>query len=137
MVARNVGVFGENAELAETRPLVVVRQPAQADGDGLGDGLRALGVVVAVERRQPFLVEKLIGLGVAAPALMNGAAHILGDDRALSDLLVGVTGDFVPASALLAPRALGRLALGLARGAVSSWFSRPTPSHAPSHVHRS
>ena len=101
---------------------------------------RALGAYERA-RRESFAgkwrVEKLIGLGVAAPALMNAAAHVLGDDRALSDLLIGVTGDFVPASALLAPRALGRLALGLARGAVSPWFSRPTPAHAPGHVHRS
>lgn len=53
-------------------------------------------------------VEKLIGAAVAMPWLMNHATRVLGNDRALADLLVGVTGDFVPASQLLRPRTLVR-----------------------------
>ncbi|MES2523603.1 MAG: NAD(P)/FAD-dependent oxidoreductase [Gemmatimonadota bacterium] len=53
-------------------------------------------------------VEKLIGAAVAAPWLMNHAARVLGRDRDLADLLVGVTGDFVPPAAVLAPRTLLR-----------------------------
>lgn len=53
-------------------------------------------------------VEKLIGAAVAQPWLMNHAARVLGRDRDLADLLVGVTGDFVPPSAVLSPRVLLR-----------------------------
>jgi flavin-dependent dehydrogenase len=53
-------------------------------------------------------VEKLIGAAVAMPWLMNHAARVLGRDRALADLLVGVTGDFVPPSQVLRPRTLLR-----------------------------
>lgn len=65
------------------------------------------------ERKRTFAgkwrVEKLIGAAVAMPWLMNHAARVLGNDRALADLLVGVTGDFVPPSQLLRPRNLLRL----------------------------
>jgi menaquinone-9 beta-reductase len=54
-------------------------------------------------------VERLIGLAVATPWLMNRAAGILANNRDLADLLVGVTGDFVPPSMLLQPKMLGRL----------------------------
>ncbi len=53
-------------------------------------------------------VEKLIGAAVAFPTLMNHAARVLSRDRDLADLLVGVTGDFVPPSAVLRPRTLLR-----------------------------
>lgn len=49
-------------------------------------------------------VEKLIGLAVAFPALLNRVARVLERDREFADLLVGVTGDFVPASEVLRPR---------------------------------
>lgn len=73
-------------------------------------------------------VERLIGLAVGSPMLMNHAARVLGRDRDLADLLVGVTGDFVPPSAVLSPRALWR-------------FLRPRdvarePSPAVLHAHR-
>ena len=54
-------------------------------------------------------VERLIGAAVAFPSLMNHAARILGRDRDLADLLVGVTGNFVPPSEVLALRTLARL----------------------------
>jgi flavin-dependent dehydrogenase len=53
-------------------------------------------------------VERLIGLAVAFPWLLNHAARVLSRDRDLADLLVGVTGDFVPPSAVLRPRTLLR-----------------------------
>jgi hypothetical protein len=53
-------------------------------------------------------VEKLIGAAVAFPTLMNHAARVLTRDRDLADLLIGVTGDFVPPSAVLRPRTLLR-----------------------------
>jgi hypothetical protein len=54
-------------------------------------------------------VERLIGTAVAFPALLNHAARVLSRDRDLADLLVGVTGDFVPPRAVLTPRTLWRL----------------------------
>ena len=46
-------------------------------------------------------VEKLIGIGVAAPPIVNRAARALAGEKRLADLLVGVTGDFVPAREVL------------------------------------
>ncbi|MEP6780729.1 MAG: NAD(P)/FAD-dependent oxidoreductase [Gemmatimonadaceae bacterium] len=54
-------------------------------------------------------VEKLIGLGVAFPWILERAAKILQRDRDLADLLVGVAGDFVPARELLRLKVLKRL----------------------------
>lgn len=53
-------------------------------------------------------VEQLIGLAVSMPPLLNHAARVLARDRDLADLLIGVTGDFVPPSAVLRPRTLLR-----------------------------
>lgn len=60
-------------------------------------------------------VEKLIGLAVAMPPLLDYASRVLSRDRDLADLLIGVTGDFVPPSAVLRPGTLLRF-LGLAPG---------------------
>ncbi len=46
-------------------------------------------------------VERLVGLAVACPAFMNRAARGLARRRDLADTFVGVTGDVVPASAVL------------------------------------
>jgi flavin-dependent dehydrogenase len=55
-----------------------------------------------------WCVERLIGMAVASPLLLNHAARVLSRDRDLADLLIGVTGDFVPPSAVLSPRTLLR-----------------------------
>lgn len=60
-------------------------------------------------------VERLIGLGVAVPAIMNQAARLLSRRREMSDLLIGVTGDFVPPSAMLRPGVLWRMLVPPAR----------------------
>jgi len=54
-------------------------------------------------------IEQLIGLAVGWAPLLNHAARVLSRDRDLADLLIGVTGDFVPASAVLKPRTILRL----------------------------
>ena len=51
----------------------------------------------------------MIGTAVAFPALLDRAAAVLASRPAMADLLVGVTGDFVPASAVLNPGYLLRL----------------------------
>ena len=56
-------------------------------------------------RRQTFAgkwaVERMVAGAVAVPALMNRAARALTKRRDMADLLVGVTGDFVPAREVL------------------------------------
>jgi geranylgeranyl reductase family protein len=54
-------------------------------------------------------VETLIACGVAIPAISNRAARALRGDHRLADLLVGVTGDFVPARRVLRPDYLAAL----------------------------
>ena len=58
-----------------------------------------------------WLVERMIGTAVAFPPLLERAAAVLSRRPAMADLLVGVTGDFVPASAVLNPAFLARLLL--------------------------
>jgi len=60
-------------------------------------------------------VEQLIGLAVTFPALMNHAARVLSRRTDLADLLIGVTGDFVPAREMLRPGVLWRLLVPPAR----------------------
>jgi geranylgeranyl reductase family protein len=65
------------------------------------------------DRRRAFggkwLLERAIGLAVATPRLLDHVARRLAQRPELADLLVGATGDFVPASRVLTPR----VALGL------------------------
>jgi hypothetical protein len=51
-------------------------------------------------------VEWIIGAVVGSPGLMNRAARVLAARKDMADLLVGVTGDFVPARAVLNARYL-------------------------------
>jgi flavin-dependent dehydrogenase len=85
---------------------------AAAERAHLAD-MRAAGRAYDHARRDVFAgkwrVERLIGTAVAFPALLNHAARVLARDRELADLLIGVTGDFVPPSAVLRPRTLWRL----------------------------
>lgn len=55
------------------------------------------------------LVERAIGLSVAFPWLLDRAARSLSSRRELADLLVGVTGDFVPPREVLRPSFLAAL----------------------------
>src|SRR5947207_6679911 len=64
-------------------------------------------------RRRDFggkwIVEWIIGAVVGSPRVMNRAARVLAIRKDMADLLVGVTGDFVPASAVLNARYLASL----------------------------
>ena len=66
-------------------------------------------------RRRAFLgkwaVERLAALSATRPAVMRRFARRLARRPAVADLWVGVAGDYVPAGALLAPRALAALIL--------------------------
>ncbi|MBC7842553.1 MAG: FAD-dependent monooxygenase [Gemmatimonadaceae bacterium] len=65
--------------------------------------LKAYDDARIAEFRQKWMVERAIGAAVSSPLLMNHAARVLGARRDLADLLIGVTGDFVPAAAVLRP----------------------------------
>lgn len=58
-----------------------------------------------------WLVERLIAGTVAVPALINHAARALSRHKEMADLIVGVAGDFVPASQVLRPGYFARLLL--------------------------
>ncbi|MDB4907377.1 MAG: monooxygenase FAD-binding protein [Gemmatimonadetes bacterium] len=75
---------------------------------------RALAAYDAARRREfggKWWVERLIGAAVAIPAVMNRAATTLSRRRDMADLLIGVTGDFVPASEVLNAKFLSTLFL--------------------------
>jgi flavin-dependent dehydrogenase len=73
----------------------------------LADGpLRAYENARREEFSGKWKVERLIGTAVAFPALINRAARVLSKRRDMADLLVGVTGDFVPAREVLRTRYL-------------------------------
>ena len=75
---------------------------------------RALGAYDRDRRRAfrgKWIVERAIGAAVAVPALLDRAARVLGRRKDMADLLVGVTGDFVPAREVLRARYLLRLLL--------------------------
>ena len=77
-------------------------------------------------RRREFggkwLVERIIGAGVALPFVANRAARAMAARKDLADLLVGVTGDFVPPSMVLRLGYLARL------------FAQPIPRTSTSHA---
>ncbi len=64
-------------------------------------------------RRRAFtgkwLLERLIGVGVGSPALTNRVVRRLARRPDLADLLVGATGNIVPARRVLAPSLLAQL----------------------------
>ena len=77
-------------------------------------GRRALAAYAAARRRAfagKWIVERMIAATIAWPPLINRAAHVLSRRREMADIIVGVTGDFVPARAVLNVRYLSRLFL--------------------------
>ena len=85
------------------------------------ESLRATGGAAATralsgyedERRVAFggkwMVERLVGLAVAWPALLDRVTRSLAARKDMADLFIGVTGDFVPAREVLRPGFLARL----------------------------
>jgi flavin-dependent dehydrogenase len=61
------------------------------------------------EFRGKWIVERAVGGAVAVPWLIEHAARVLARRRDMADLLVGVTGDFVPAREVLRMRYVARL----------------------------
>jgi geranylgeranyl reductase family protein len=133
------GPFASRARRAAVRGAVLVGDAADFydpfTGEGIyaalrGGELAAQAIASALEypgaedeafrtydsaRRREFgakwWVETFIACGVAWPVVANRAARALRADARLADLLVGVTGDFVPARRVLRPDYLARLLL--------------------------
>jgi geranylgeranyl reductase family protein len=63
------------------------------------------------EFRGKWRVEKIIGGTIAVPALINHAARALSRRKEMADLLIGVVGDFIPASEVLRVGYFARLLL--------------------------
>lgn len=95
-------------ELLAPYAVDAVKAREQANARGVRQALRGYEQARARTFAGKWRVEKLIGTAVAFPPLLNYAARVLTRDRDLADLLIGVTGDFVPPSAVLRPRTLLR-----------------------------
>lgn len=82
---------------------------AVAGGPASDAALRAYDRARRSTFRGKWRVERLVGLAVAVPWLMNRAASALERRKDLADLFVGVAGDFVPPREVLSLRYLLRL----------------------------
>lgn len=83
------------------RSAVGAATPADADAS-----LRAYAAAHRAEFRGKRIVEQMIGVAVAYPAVFNRAAGVLAKRQEMADLLIGVVGDFVPPREVLHPRYL-------------------------------
>jgi flavin-dependent dehydrogenase len=79
---------------------------AAPDNRRADDALARYDAARRAEFGGKWLVERVIGAVVGAPPLINRAAHGLSARKDLADLLVGVTGDFVPAREVVSARYL-------------------------------
>lgn len=75
------------------------------------DAIHAYDRARRAEFSGKWKVERLVGMAIAFPALINRAAKVLSGRRDMADLLVGVVGDFVPAREVLSPSYLLTLML--------------------------
>jgi flavin-dependent dehydrogenase len=91
-------------ELAADVVMQALEHPARAT-----DALREYDARRRREFGGKWLVERLIGAGVALPVVANRAARAMAARKELADLLVGVTGDFVPPASVLRLGYLARL----------------------------
>lgn len=100
---------------AALRGAELVAEHAAAALDGPGRVRASRLAPYAAARRRAFagkwVVERLIGHAMAWPALFDRAVARLGRRARMAHTLIGVTGDFVPARAVLNPVFLARMVL--------------------------
>jgi len=82
------------------------------------DAYRAYEAARRSEFGGKWRVERLVGLGVAVPRIMNRVVRSLAAHKPMADLLAGVAGDFVPANQVLRVGFLARLMLPALQPAV-------------------
>lgn len=93
------------AELATAALVPALERPAPVTQGALAGYRSARGATFTGK----WVLERMIGLGVGWPALTNRVVHRLSRRPDLADLVVGATGNFVPAGRVLAPSVLARL----------------------------
>jgi flavin-dependent dehydrogenase len=84
---------------------------AATNAAGADRALAAYDRARRAEFHGKWRVERLIAATVAVPALINHAARALSRRKEMADVLVGVAGDFVPASQVLRVGYFARLLL--------------------------
>jgi flavin-dependent dehydrogenase len=89
----------------------VIAAMAARRGEDADAALREYDLARVREFRGKWAVERLIGAAVTFPALMCLAARSLALRPSMAHTIVGVCGDFVPASEVLRPAFLARLVL--------------------------
>jgi len=82
------------------------------DVAGVDESLREYEAARQTEFGGKWMVERMVGFAVGFPPLINRVASVLSRRKEMADLLVGVTGDFVPAREVLRPGFLAGLMLG-------------------------
>jgi flavin-dependent dehydrogenase len=88
-----------------------VALPALTSGDLSATSLGVYDRLYRQAFRGKRLVEQIIQLAVQTPPLMDHIARTLQNRKIMADTMVAVTGDFLPASAVLRPGYLLRLVL--------------------------
>lgn len=106
------------AELLSTYAFEAVRSKNERSAD---IALEAYDRCRRNEFAGKWAVEKAIAMAIDSPAIINRAARAFGQRPELADVLVGVTGDFVPASEVLRPRYI----LSLLAAALGNWGQTP------------
>lgn len=95
-----------SAEIAAT-----VAVDGLARGDLSAHALRAYDSRYREAFRGKRLVERIIQTAVQSPPLLNHIASRLRERKSMADTMIAVTGDFLPASAVLRPGYLARLVI--------------------------
>ncbi|HET9110675.1 MAG TPA: NAD(P)/FAD-dependent oxidoreductase [Ktedonobacterales bacterium] len=95
--------------LASAELAAQVAAPALAENDLSAERLAAYDRAQRQAFRGKRLIEQIIQSAVRYPPLMDRIAHNLSRRKAMADTIVAVTGDFLPASAVLRPGFLLRL----------------------------
>jgi flavin-dependent dehydrogenase len=103
------GIFSalRGAELLVTAAVPALERPGRVTA-------AALGPYRAARRRAfagKWAVERLVGYAMGFPRLFDRAVGRLGRRAGMADTFIGVTGDFVPARAVLNPLFLARMVL--------------------------